>query len=61
MAPSHLKGGTWLKDTGHSVSLTAQIVCALTSHVPIGQDRHCFNIGDKVEECICDGTSPELF
>ena len=61
MAPFHLKGGTWLKDTGHSVSLTAQMACSLTSHAPIGQYRHCFNVGDKVEACTCDGTSPELF
>ena len=39
MAPSHLKGGTWLKDTGHSVSLTAQMVRGLTSHAFIGQYR----------------------
>ena len=61
MDPSHLKGSTWLKNTGHSVSLSAQMVRGLTSHAPIGQYRHRFNVGDKVEECSCDGTSPESF
>jgi len=39
MAPLHLNGGTWLKDVGHSSSLTAQMVCGLTSHAPIGHYR----------------------
>lgn len=36
MDPSHIKGGTWLKDIGNSSSLTAQMVRGLTSHAPIG-------------------------
>ena len=59
MSPSHLKGGTWLKDVGKSTSLTAQMVRGLTGHAPIGHFRHRFNIGDKVEECDCDRISPE--
>ena len=61
MKPSHLNGGTWLKDTGHSVSLTAQMVRGLTSHAPIGHYRHCFNVGDQVLECPCDGKIPQSF
>jgi len=45
--PLHLNRGTWLKDTGHSSSLTSQMVHGLTSHTPIGHYRHRFNIGDK--------------
>ena len=60
--PSHLNGGTWLKDVGHSSSLTAQMVRGLTSHAPIGHYRHRFNIGDKIEACPhCEGGPPETF
>jgi len=52
----------WLKDVGHSSSLTAQMVRGLTSHAPIGHYRHCFNIGDKIEACPhCEGGPPETF
>jgi len=60
--PSHLNGGTWLKDVGHSSSLTAQMVRGLTSHAPIGHYRHRLNIGDKIEACPhCEGGPPETF
>ena len=58
MAPSHLKGGTWLKDTGHSVSLTAQMVRGLTSHAPIGQYRHRFKFQHVVFKCERHPTRP---
>jgi hypothetical protein len=62
MRPSHLKGGTWLKDTGHSSTLTAQMARGLTSHAPIGAYRHRFNIGDKNEACPhCEEGPPETF
>jgi len=60
--PSHLNGGTWLKDTGHSLSLTSQMACGLTSHAPIGHYRHRFNVGNKCEEYPhCEGGPPETF
>jgi len=60
--PFHLNEGMWLKDVGHSSSLTAQMVCGLTSHTPIGHYRHHFNIGDKIEACPhCEGGSTETF
>jgi len=60
--PSHLYGGTWLKDTGHFSSLTSQMARSLTSHAPIGHYRHRFNVGDKCEECPhCEGGPPETF
>lgn len=51
MIPSHLNGGTWLKDTGHNVSITAQVVRGLTAHASIGQYRHRFKVGDQLEHC----------
>src|ERR1700724_2566381 len=42
MLPSHLKGGTWLKDVDHNAFLTAQMVRGLTAHAPIGHYRHRF-------------------
>jgi len=62
MAPSHLKGGTWLKDVGHSSSLTAQMVRGLTSHTPIGHYRKQFKVGNQDESCPhCEGRPSETF
>jgi len=61
MAPSHLNGGTWLKDVGHSSSLTAQMVRGLTSHAPIGHYRKRFKVGNQDKLCPhCEGP-PETF
>ena len=51
MQPSHLTGGTWLKDVGHNASLTAQMVRGLTAHAPIGHYRHRFKVGNQLEHC----------
>ena len=59
MKPSHLNGGTWLKSTSHSTTLTAQMVQGLTAHTPIGHYRHRFKVGDQIEACTCDGRTPE--
>jgi len=62
MAPSHLKGGTWLKDVGHSSSLIAQMVRGLTSHAPIGHYRKQFKVGNQDESCPhCEGGPSETF
>ena len=62
MAPSHLNGGTWLKDIGHFLSLTAQMVCGLTSYTPIGHYRKCFKVENQNELCPhCEGGPAETF
>jgi len=62
MAPSHLNGGIWLKDVGHSASLTAQLVCGLTSHAPIEHYRKWFKVGNQDELCPhCEGGPLETF
>jgi hypothetical protein len=62
MLPLHLNGGTWLKDVGHSTSLTAQMVHGLTSHTPIGHYRKRFKVGNQDKLCpYCEGGPPETF
>ena len=62
MALSHLNGGTWLKDVGHSASLTAQMSRGLTSHAPIGHYRKRFKVGNQDESCPhCEGGPSETF
>ena len=62
MAPSHLNSGTWLKDVGHSSSLTAQMVHGLTSHAPIGHYRKQFKVENQNESCPhCEGGPAETF
>ena len=62
MAPSHLNGGTWLKDIGHPLSLTAQIVHGLTSHASIGHYRKQFKVGNQDELFShCEGGPVETF
>ena len=60
MMPSHFNEGTWLKEVGHSISLTAQMVRGLTSHAPIGQYRHRFRVGDQLEHCKHCSTPSQL-
>ena len=40
--PSYSKGGPWLQAFGHSNSLCARAVRAITNHAPIGEYRLCF-------------------
>jgi len=62
MAPSHFNSGTWLKDVGHSSLLTAQMVCGLTSHTPIGHYRKCFRVENQDESCThCERGPAETF
>ena len=62
MAPSYLNGGTWLKNVGHSSSLTAQMVRSLTSHAPIGHYRKWFKVGNQDESYShCEGRPIETF
>jgi len=58
MAPSHLNSGTWLKDIGHSSSLTAQMVHGITSHTSIGHYRKCFKVGNQDKSCPHYGEGP---
>ena len=40
--PHYAKGGLWLQAFGHSNSLCARVVRAITNHAPIGEYRLCF-------------------
>ena len=37
--PSYARGGPWLQAFGHSNSLCARMVRAITNHAPIGEYR----------------------
>jgi len=62
MAPSHLNGGTWLKDVEHFSLLTAQMMHGLTNHAPIGHYRKHFKVRNQNESCPhCEGGPVETF
>ena len=48
----YAKGGPWLQAFGHSNSLCACAVRAITNHAPIGEYRLCFLPGMDIS-CPC--------
>jgi len=51
--PSYSKGGPWLQAFGHSNSLCACVMRAITNHAPIGEYRLRF-FSDKDFSCPCN-------
>ena len=46
--PYYTKGGPWLQAFGHSNTLCARAVRAITNHAPIGEYRLCFLPGMNI-------------
>ncbi|KAJ8080887.1 hypothetical protein PM082_017722 [Marasmius tenuissimus] len=56
LQPSYLKGGTWLKLAGGSLSLTTRMTRCILGHAPIGEYYQRFNIQADLS-CLC-GVEP---
>jgi len=49
----YIKGGPWIKHFGHSNSLCARAMRAITNHVPISE--YCLRFFPKEDfSCLCD-------
>ena len=57
--PTYIKGGPWLQVFGHSNSLCACAIRAVTNHAPIGEYQLRF-FPNKDFKCLCDNYPIEL-
>ena len=52
LVPTHINSGPWMRRTGHSHTLTAQMVRCITGHAPIGAFRSKF-FPEEPTSCSC--------